>query len=124
MPLAANTKKNAGRSSNGGGTVRRRVSGMSLSHMGGSLNTVAACENSVMANFAEFLFHALGCIRATRRQLPQPSGPSSLNDPGLLPLVDPVDASVGALEIAIGVVRLLDASDLAQKLASGLSQFL
>ena len=27
--------------------------------MGGSLNTVAACENSVMANFAEFLFHAL-----------------------------------------------------------------
>jgi hypothetical protein len=51
--------------------------------------------------------------------------PSSSNDPGLvLLLVDPVDASVGALEVAIGVVHLFDASDLAQKLASGLSQFL
>jgi hypothetical protein len=28
--------------------------------MGGSLNTVAACENSLQANFREFLFHALG----------------------------------------------------------------
>jgi hypothetical protein len=54
-----------------------------------------------------------------------PGGPSSSNDPGLLlVLVDPVDASVEALEVAIGVVHMLDTSDLAQKLASGLSQFL
>src|SRR5215204_7178314 len=53
-----------------------------------------------------------------------PGGPSSSNDPGLLLLVDPVDASVGALEVAISVVLLLDASDLAQKLASGRRQFL
>jgi hypothetical protein len=45
-------------------------------------------------------------------------------DPDLLLLVDPVDASVGAPEVAIGVVHLLDASDLAQKLASGCRQFL
>ena len=45
-------------------------------------------------------------------------------DPGLLPLVDPVDASVGAPEVAIAVVHLLVASDLAQELASGFSQFL
>src|SRR5215208_3614599 len=61
---------------------------------------------------------------ARGRPLPQPSGPSSSNDPGLLPLVDPVHASVGAPEVAIGVVHLLVASDLAQELASGLSQFL
>src|SRR5215208_4746674 len=81
-------------------------------------------QNPINANFREFPSHALGCIRARRRLLPQPSGPSSLNDPGLLPLVDPVDASVGALEVAIGVVHLLDASDLAPELASGRRQFL
>jgi hypothetical protein len=54
-----------------------------------------------------------------------PEGPSSSNDPRLLlVLVDPVDASVGAPEVAIGVVHLLDASNLPQKLASGLSKFL
>jgi hypothetical protein len=42
----------------------------------------------------------------------------------LLLLVDPVDASVGALEVAIAVVHILDASDLPQKLASSLSQLL
>src|SRR5215208_7336555 len=45
-------------------------------------------------------------------------------DPDLLLLVDPVDASVGAPEVAISVVLLLDASDLAQKLASSCRQFL
>src|SRR5215208_6565294 len=53
MPLAANTMKNAGRRSNGGGTVRRLVSGMSLSPHGGSLNTVASSENSLQANFED-----------------------------------------------------------------------
>jgi hypothetical protein len=62
---------------------------------------------------------------ARGRPMPQPSGTSSLNDPGLLlVLVDPVDASVGALEVPIGVVHILDASDLAQKLASGRRQVL
>jgi hypothetical protein len=54
-----------------------------------------------------------------------PEGPSSSNDPRLLlVLVDPVDAAVGAPEVAIGVVHLFDACDLPQKLASGLSKFL
>jgi hypothetical protein len=43
-----------------GGTVRRRVSAMSLSPHGGWLNTVGASENTLQANFAERSFHALG----------------------------------------------------------------
>jgi len=43
-----------------GGTVRRRVSGMSLSPRGESLNTVPISENSRQAKFAEFFFYALG----------------------------------------------------------------
>src|SRR5215216_5403964 len=56
----------------GGPTVRRLVSGMSLSPHGGSLNTVAACENSVPANFAEPPFgelHLNGVLRSSRQVL-------------------------------------------------------
>ena len=79
-------------------------------------------ENAVNAKFS--IAPAQTAQEGSSNPQRTPGGPSSANDPGLLPLVDPVDASVGALEVAIGVVYLLDASDLAQKLASGLSQFL
>src|SRR5215207_2318488 len=83
----------------------------------------ATSENSVMAKFS--IAPAQTAQEGSSNPHPTPGGPSSSNEtPGLLPLVDHVDASVGALEVAIGVVPLLDASDLAQKLASGRRQFL
>jgi hypothetical protein len=54
------TTKAAGRRSNGGGTVRRLVSAKSHSPHRGWLNTVGTSENSVIAKFAEFIFHTLG----------------------------------------------------------------
>jgi hypothetical protein len=64
-------------------------------------------------------------VQLPRIHLPRTPVHEGKRGPGLLLLlVDPVDASVGVLEVAIAVVHFLDASDLPQKLASGLSQFL